>query len=84
MSLVGIWAAAIFPNLVPSIGDASGAATKSLAVYEFPAWPSLLRRSSLSPVMLIIAIIGVPIVLFYMYLIYKTFAGKVSADTEGY
>ena len=78
VSLVGIWAASIFPNLVPSIGDASGLATNALTVTN--ASSSQLTLT----VMAIIAVIGVPLVLFYTYLIYKTFAGKVSADSEGY
>jgi len=73
VSLVGIWAAAIFPNLVPTLG---------------PGGPLTVFNSSSSPltleVMLIIAIIGVPLVLFYMYLIYKTFSGKVVAEGDGY
>ena len=78
VSLVGIWAAAIFPNLVPSLGDATGAATAALAVSTASSSQYTLTA------MLIIAIIGVPIVLFYMYLIYKTFAGKVNPEGEGY
>ena len=34
--------------------------------------------------MAIIAAIGVPLVLFYFYLIYRIFAGKVQAGGEGY
>jgi cytochrome bd ubiquinol oxidase subunit II len=78
VALTGIWAAGIFPDLVPSLGDASGAATKSLTVTN--ASSSQLTLT----VMLIIAAIGVPLVLYYMYLIYKTFAGKVGAEGEGY
>jgi cytochrome d ubiquinol oxidase subunit II len=77
VSLTGIWAANIFPNLVPSLGDATGAATNSLTVFNASSSQLTLMT------MLIIAIIGVPIVLFYMYLIYKTFAGKVSPGPEG-
>jgi cytochrome d ubiquinol oxidase subunit II len=71
VSLTGIWAVTIFPNLVPSIGDATGAPTAALSVFTSSSSQLTLMT------MLIIAIIGVPIVLFYMYLIYKTFAGKV-------
>ena len=79
VSLTGIWAATIFPALVPSLKDASGKA--------FGPALSITNASSSQltlTTMLIIAIIGVPIVLFYMFLIYKTFAGKVSAEGEGY
>jgi cytochrome bd ubiquinol oxidase subunit II len=78
VALTGLWAASIFPVLVPSIGDASGAATESLTIFNSSSSPLTLT------LMLIIAGIGVPIVLFYMYLIYKTFAGKVEAEGEGY
>jgi cytochrome d ubiquinol oxidase subunit II len=73
VSLVGIWAAAIFPDLVPSAGPG-------------PALSIALTASSqlTLTVMLIIAAIGVPLVLFYFYLIYKVFAGKVKLDGEGY
>jgi cytochrome bd ubiquinol oxidase subunit II len=73
VSLIGVWAAMIFPNLVPSIGGQAG-----LTVTQDSSSQLTLLT------MLIIAIIGVPIVLFYMYLIYRTFAGKVSTETEGY
>jgi cytochrome d ubiquinol oxidase subunit II len=78
VSLTGLWAAGIFPNLVPSMGDAAGAATAALTVAKDSSSQLTLFT------MLIIAIIGVPIVLFYMYVIYKTFAGKVSTGGEGY
>ena len=73
VSLVGIWAAAIFPNMVPSLGPGDPLTVAATA-------SSQLTLS----VMLIIAIIGVPLVLFYFYLIYKIFAGKVKLDGEGY
>jgi cytochrome bd ubiquinol oxidase subunit II len=78
VSLVGVWAATIFPNLVPSIGDANGATTQALTITN--ASSSQLTLT----VMLIIAVIGVPLVLFYEFLVYKTFAGKTSADSQGY
>lgn len=77
VSLTGLWAAGIFPNLVPDIdapaAAVTGAATKALTVYN--ASSSQLTLT----VMLIIAVIGVPLVLFYVGLVYKTFAGKVKA-----
>jgi cytochrome d ubiquinol oxidase subunit II len=78
VSLTGLWAATIFPNLVLSTGDANGVATESLTVFN--ASSSQLTLT----VMLIIAVIGVPIVLGYTFLLYKTFAGKVSAEGGGY
>jgi cytochrome d ubiquinol oxidase subunit II len=73
VSLVGIWAASIFPELVPTLGPG----------------PALTITNSASSqltltVMLIIAAIGVPLVLFYVYLVYKIFAGKIKLDGEGY
>jgi cytochrome d ubiquinol oxidase subunit II len=35
-------------------------------------------------VMTIIAAIGVPLVLFYIYLVYRIFAGKVRVGDQGY
>lgn len=78
VSLTGVWAATIFPKMVPSLGDAQGVATQSLTVLNSSSSPYTLA------VMLIIAIIGVPLVLFYTYLIYKTFAGKVGTQGGGY
>ncbi|HEY5548963.1 MAG TPA: cytochrome d ubiquinol oxidase subunit II [Coriobacteriia bacterium] len=71
-SMVGIWAASIFPALVPSLGP--GAA---LTIANS-------RSSQLTlTVMLIIAVIGVPLVLLYFFLIYKTYAGRMSeSDVE--
>jgi cytochrome bd ubiquinol oxidase subunit II len=73
-SMVGIWAASIFPALVPSIGP--GAA---LTIANSQSSQLTLT------VMLIIAGIGVPLVLFYFYLIYKTYAGRIdpSSTEEG-
>lgn len=73
--LVGVWAASIFPNLVPSIGVG-----EALTVANSSSSQLTLT------VMLIIAGIGVPLVLFYFFLIYKTYAGRVepSASVEHY
>jgi cytochrome d ubiquinol oxidase subunit II len=68
VALVGIWAAAIFPNLLPSTGTGD-----SLSIANSSSSPLSLT------VMLIIAIIGVPLVLFYFFLIYRTYAGRIDA-----
>ncbi len=73
VSLVGIWAAAIFPDLVPSQGPGPALSIAATASSQLTL-----------TVMLIIAAIGVPLVLFYFYLIYKIFAGKTRLDGEGY
>jgi len=67
-SMVGIWAASIFPALVPSIGPG-----EALTIANSQSSQLTLT------VMLIIAAIGVPLVLFYVGLIYKTYAGRISA-----
>lgn len=69
-SMVGIWAASIFPNLVLSTG-----AGRSLTVLKDSSSQLTLT------VMLIIAAIGVPLVLFYFILIYKTYAGRVDVGS---
>ncbi|MBI5231615.1 MAG: cytochrome d ubiquinol oxidase subunit II [Coriobacteriales bacterium] len=72
VGMVGIWAASIFPALVPSLGPG-----ESLTVAN--ASSSQLTLT----VMLIIAAIGVPLVLFYFFLIYKTYAGKIETTDSG-
>jgi len=74
VALVGIWAVSIFPELVPSLG---------------PGEPLTVANSASSDltltVMLIIAAIGVPLVLFYFFLIYRTYAGRIdAAEVEGH
>ena len=62
------------PRLVPAINDDA----LSLTIAN-----SASSQLTLT-VMLIIAAIGVPLVLFYFYLIYKIFAGKTQLGGEGY
>jgi cytochrome bd ubiquinol oxidase subunit II len=73
ISLTGIWAISIFPNLVPSLGPGN-----ALTIVN-----SMSSQLTLT-VMLIISVIGVPLVLLYFYLIYKAFAGKVKLGEGGY
>ena len=81
MALVGLWAAAIFPALVPANTDFYNPSVgPGQALTLFNSSSSQLTLT----VMSIIALIGVPLVLFYMYLVYKVFAGKVQAEGEGY
>ncbi len=70
-SMVGIWAASIFPALVPSIGPG-----EALTIANSQSSQLTLT------VMLIIAAIGVPLVLFYFFLIYKTYAGRIAPSAE--
>ena len=41
-------------------------------------------EAEFATVMAIIAAIGVPLVLFYIYLVYRIFAGKVRVGDQGY
>ena len=79
VSLVGIWAASIFPNLVPTLGPGP-----SLAISAGTNAVATMSSQYTLTTMLIIAVIGVPLVLVYFFLIYRAFAGKVSPDGEGY
>jgi len=72
VGLVGLWAAAIFPALVPSTGVGD-----SLTIMNSSSSALTLT------VMLIIAAIGVPLVLFYFFLIYRTYAGRIDASMLG-
>jgi len=74
VALIGLWAVSIFPRLVPAINDDA----LSLTIAN-----SASSQLTLT-VMAIIAAIGVPLVLFYIYLVYKIFAGKVRLGGEGY
>lgn len=69
-AMVGIWAASIFPSLVPSTGVG-----ESLTIANSQSSPLTLT------VMLVIAAIGVPLVLFYFFLIYRTYAGRIDMAT---
>lgn len=73
VALVGLWASAVFPSLVPSLGPGE-------ALTVFNSSSSTLTLTT----MLIISAIGVPLVLFYFFLIYKTYAGRIKpSDLEG-
>ena len=74
VALIGLWAVSIFPRLVPAINDDA----LSLTIANSASSELTLT------VMAIIAAIGVPLVLFYFYLIYRIFAGKTQLGGEGY
>ncbi|MEI7813937.1 MAG: cytochrome d ubiquinol oxidase subunit II [Coriobacteriia bacterium] len=74
LALVGLWAVSIFPRLVPAIND------DALSLDIANSASSQLTLT----VMAIIAAIGVPLVLFYIFLVYRIFAGKVRLGDEGY
>ncbi len=74
LALVGLWFAGNFPTLVPSLGDGARSLTMANA-----------SSSSLAlTIMLVIAVIGMPLVLGYTYLVYRVFAGKVHEEDTGY
>ncbi len=63
----------MFPNLVPAVDP-----SRSLSIYNASSSPLTLK------VMLIIALIGVPLVLFYTIYVYYIFRGKVETNNHGY
>jgi cytochrome d ubiquinol oxidase subunit II len=72
VGLVVMWGAAIFPFLVPALGQPGG-----LSAFEVSSSQLTLT------VMLIIAVIGVPVMLVYTAIVYRVFAGKTVVH-EGY
>ena len=71
--LVVMWAAAIFPNIVPSLGPGA-----PMSIFTVSSSQLTLT------VMLIIALIGVPIMLAYTALVYSKFVGKTPPHGESY
>ena len=74
VGLVGIWAASIYPALVPAL---AGSAGESLTVAN--ASSSQLALT----VMLIIAAIGVPLVLWYHFIVYRAYKGRIELPADG-
>ncbi|HEY5506202.1 MAG TPA: cytochrome d ubiquinol oxidase subunit II [Coriobacteriia bacterium] len=74
VGLVGIWAASIYPALVPAL---AGSAGQALTVSNAASGPLTLL------VMLIIAVIGVPLVLWYHFIVYRAYKGRIEAPAEG-
>lgn len=72
VGLVGLWAASIYPALVPAL---PGSPVDGLTIANSSSSDLTLTT------MLIIAAIGVPLVLFYFFLIYKTYAGRIDVAT---
>jgi len=71
--LIGTLGFGMFPNLVPALEPGL-----SLTIYNASSSPLTLKT------MLVIALIGVPIVLFYTIYVYRVFRGKVDVSTSGY
>lgn len=72
--LVGLWAASLFPSLVVATADSVG---QSITIANGSS-------SELSLMwMTIIACIGVPLVLVYHFIIYRTFRGRIADEDLG-
>ncbi len=74
VTLMGLFAAGVYPNLVSSTLDPAG----TLTIYNGAATQKSLQF------MFWVAMIGVPIVLLYSTAIYYTFRGKVILTDESY
>jgi cytochrome d ubiquinol oxidase subunit II len=73
VGLIGLWASATFPYMVYS----------TIQSARFSLTYSNSSSSNLTlTVMLIIALVGVPLVLFYHFLVYRTFAGRVKVGPD--
>ena len=73
-SLVALFGLALYPNLV----TASNRADYSLTVYNAASSPGTLKT------MFIFAIIGMPFVLVYSAVVYRTFKGRVRLGDHSY
>ena len=71
---IGIAAVSMYPTLVPSSIDS----TYSLTAYNASSTPRTLVT------MLVIALVGMPIVIFYTTCIYRAFKGKTVITEESY
>jgi len=74
LSSIGLAATSLFPRLVPSSTDLA---------FSLTAANASSTEKTLS-VMLVIALIGVPIVLVYTFVIYRIFKGKVEITEDSY
>ncbi len=77
LSIVGLMAmsgAALFPNLVPALGN------PELSLTVMNASSSSLTLKT----MLILALVGMPVVIGYTVWVYRTFAGKVKLESDSY
>lgn len=72
--LIGILGVALYPNLVPVLGEPARNLTVSNA-----------SSSDLTlGVMLVVALVGMPLVLIYTAYVYYVFRGKVGTESHGY
>jgi len=89
IALIGITAASLFPNMIPAAANPAGAVTYFLApgadvvadsITIFSAANSQLCLTAMT----IITCIGLPLVLVYHIIIYRTFRGRVKEDELEY
>ena len=73
-AVIGVAAAGLFPNMVPSTLDTA---------FNLTVMNASSSQRTLT-VMLVLALIGVPIVLVYTTWIYRAFRGKITLHKEGY
>lgn len=72
LGLVGLTAASLFPTIVPAVQSTYSITVASAASSEAALFA-----------MTIITCIGLPLVLVYHFLVYRTFAGKITDDDLG-
>jgi cytochrome d ubiquinol oxidase subunit II len=72
--LVALFGLALFPNLVTASNDPA----LSLTIYNSPSSPGTLKT------MLAFALIGMPFVLVYSAVVYRTFRGRVQLGEHSY
>ena len=89
VALIGITAASLFPNLIPAAANPEGAITYFLvpgqdivanSITIFNAANSELCLTAMT----IITCIGLPFVLLYHVIIYRTFRGRIKEEDLGY
>ena len=74
LSLMGVFGAGIFPNLVPSLSPEGS----SLNIFNAASSQATLRN------MLIITLLGFPLVIVYHIVVYRIFRGKVKITSDSY
>jgi cytochrome d ubiquinol oxidase subunit II len=89
IGLVGITAGSLFPNLIPAAENPVGAITYFLIPGADVAEKSLTIFNSGNSelcllAMTIITCIGLPLVLAYHVIIYRTFRGRITVEDTGY
>lgn len=74
VAMIGLAGVSLYPTLVP----AYGALERSLTIYNSASSPTT------QGVMLVIALVGMPLVIAYTFVIYRIFRGKLPPDASGY